>query len=309
MPSLVCIDTGNYGSTKSSSRKKHASIRRGGVKATRKRTVTKCDNADGSLKPGADGNGKVAIVDGGVGKKAKIIPQDVGAPTDRVVIQQTVCPDTIHGDSNSIKAVAENESSSLEIAVNPDEGKLTISTITNTSKVNANTSVNTEFTLSGTDSVGNVISTKLKFIPMNDKSTFLAALKEKGIRYKPNSWKGPQQNYSLERGNDTTTKSDDGYMSNEITTLAQLFLNDDIQEMWELSFYPKMMTSSAPPTIDFRGVLSTQQHTVFVNGIKLTDGDSVSLKDSDLLHFFNHDTHPQFAFAFIVELSVSMELS
>jgi hypothetical protein len=287
------------------------SIRQGGVKATRKRTVTKkCDDVDGplKLKPGADG----AIVDGGVGKKAKIIPQDADAPAETVVSQQAVCCDTIHGDSNSNKADADSESLSLEIAVNvnPDEGKLTNTIATTTSsKVNANTSVNTEFTLSGTDSAGNVISTTLKFVPMNDKSTFLAALKEKGIRYKPNSWKGPQQNYSLERGNDTTTNIDDGSKSNEITTLAQLYLNDDIQEMWELSFYPKMMTSSSPPSIDFRGVLSTQQHTVFVNGIKLTDGDTVSLKDSDLLHFFNHDIHPQFAFAFIVELSVSIELS
>ena len=306
MPSLVCIDTGNYGSTKSSSRKKYTSIRQCGVKATRKRSVTKCGDVDGPLKPGADG--EVAIVDGGVGKKAKIIPQDVDAPTERVVSQQAVRCDTFHGDSN--EAQAESESLSLEIAVNPNEEKLTTTTSSSSSsKVNVNASVNTEFTFSGTDSVGNVVSTTLKFNPMNDKSTFLAALQEKGIRYRPNSWKGPQHNYSLERGNDTTTKSDDGSISNEITTLAQLYLNDDIQEMWELSFYPKVMTSSAPPTINFRGVLSTQQHTVFVNGIKLTDGDTVSLKDSDLLHFFNHDIHPQFAFAFIVELSVSIELS
>lgn len=290
MPTLKCIDSCNKWPTKASSRKKDISARQRGLKPTRKR-CKKIDDDD-KLNPEPEAVGEVvAILDGGTGNKSKSIPQAADVPANNACDSNS---DTIQ----RVSIKTESESLETKIAVHQEDREIN----TTTSNNKTNNMSNKDFILSGTDSSGIIITTSLKFVPMN-KTKFLAALTEKGIQYRPKHWKGPLHEYSLERGSDTTEQSVKG-MSSTTTTLANLYLNDDIQEMWELSFNPKTMESDAAPTIEFRGVLSTQHHTVFVNDIKVSDGDTLSIKDSDILHFFNHNIHPQFAFAFIVELSM-----
>ncbi len=252
----------------------------------------------------SDANGDVAAINGGVGKKAKSIPQAAGAPIEKVANPQADAfgsnsAVTTHG-SDIVKTTTETEALETTIAVNPDEGTTAADNNNEAITVNDKDS----FTLSGIDPAGNTIRSTLKFVPMN-KTKFVAALKEKGIRHTTHKyWKGPQHDYILERGS-WPTKNADGHS----TALASLYLNDAVHEMFELSFQDPTSTS-APHTVDFQNVLSTHHHTVFVNDIKLSQShcNTVPIKDSDILHFL-HNIHPQFAFAFTIELSVTIQLS